>query len=390
MSRSFTIHKVNSKNRKLKSKKNVGGRFESSNPSAAAKKAGSSICRKKNLKSADFSLTIKETTQGSSHKLFPYKFSRRYNPVTVSRAGVPVTYNYETRIKSVHKRSDGAGRSRSLRKKRRRPVWDDDNDNDNLDLDVLIATDAFEDQPPTPPRRGPPPPPQTPPPITNSIRSSRFRDRFIDEMSPREKDRVKQSVKNDISEAERFLINAKRPKSNLEKIKSSQNDLEDSTEMPKDYFKIMNIIKNQKYDYDMIPEEHIEGYVNFLLQIIDSTESKPDRYSRLIFEAANKKYKEYKKYKQNVKQEVKEIELTEIKKPIREKLEEVYSEHPKPGKIGEIKSNLLRKVGDELSKKKKHPLLSPIKKSKDGRKRRSHRKSKSKKSRRSRKSRRKN
>ena len=113
MTRSFTIYKVKSNHHKLKSKKISGGRFESSEPSSAAKKAGSSICRQKNLKEAQFSITLKETTQGSSHKLFTYKFSRVYNPVTVKKSGKLITFEYETNVSAIKSKSrDGAKKNK--------------------------------------------------------------------------------------------------------------------------------------------------------------------------------------------------------------------------------------------------------------------------------------
>ena len=106
--RSFTIHKISSGNSKLKSKAIMNiGRFESSNPASAAKKAGSSICKRKNLKEAKFVITIKEITQGSGHKLFTYKFSRTHNPTEINKGGNIIQFLYETHVKSVKRRSDG-------------------------------------------------------------------------------------------------------------------------------------------------------------------------------------------------------------------------------------------------------------------------------------------
>lgn len=101
--RSFTVVKVSSggKSRsKSKSKSHVGGRFISSSPASAAKKAGTQICRNLKGKKNSYIITIQETTQGSAKKTFSYKFSRIYDPVSVMRGGVEVTYNYKTSIKA--------------------------------------------------------------------------------------------------------------------------------------------------------------------------------------------------------------------------------------------------------------------------------------------------
>jgi len=104
--RSFTIVKINSSDRRVKSK-SVGGRFQSADPASAAKKAGSSICRLNNINSSiKFKVAIKETTQGSSNKVFVYSFSRVRNPRTVLRSGKEITYEFETKVKSLKRKSN--------------------------------------------------------------------------------------------------------------------------------------------------------------------------------------------------------------------------------------------------------------------------------------------
>jgi len=106
--RSFTIIKIISNDKRIKNKKSFGGRFISENPSSAAKKAGSSICKHYNIKSAiNFKIAIRETTSGSSHKIFMYKFSRTHNPTTVMRSGRPITYEFETKVESLKHNLDG-------------------------------------------------------------------------------------------------------------------------------------------------------------------------------------------------------------------------------------------------------------------------------------------
>jgi len=145
--RSFTIVKINSSDRRVKSK-SVGGRFQSSSPASAAKKAGSSVCRLNNINSyIKFKIAIRETTQGSSHKIFAYNFARVRNPITVMRSGKKITYEFETKVKSLHRsaRHDGSDE-----------LW-----NPNSNLYPIIIGDDDDDDPlrvfhPLPP---PPPPP---------------------------------------------------------------------------------------------------------------------------------------------------------------------------------------------------------------------------------------
>ena len=120
--RTFTITKVVSGNNKIKTK-NIGGRFNSSNPSSAAKKAGSSICKRNGISSqCNFNIYIQETTQNSSKKTFGYSYKRIYNPKTVEKGGQMITFNFETvakplgRSKSRSMRSTGSKRSRSRRR----------------------------------------------------------------------------------------------------------------------------------------------------------------------------------------------------------------------------------------------------------------------------------
>lgn len=105
--RSFTVIKVVKKGGKSKSKsrsksrsKALGGRFISSSPASAASKAGTQICRSLKGKRHSYVITIQETTQGSSKKTYVYDFSRVYDPVTVNRGGIDITYKYKTKVKA--------------------------------------------------------------------------------------------------------------------------------------------------------------------------------------------------------------------------------------------------------------------------------------------------
>jgi len=161
--RSFTIVKINSSDRRVKSK-SVGGRFQSADPASAAKKAGSSICRLNNINSSiKFKVAIKETTQGSSNKVFVYSFSRVRNPRTVLRSGKEITYEFETKVKSLKRKSN---RQDGLQKK--------NSDEYDIYIDALGILDDDETVPsprkrsspplsPSP-RKRPPPPIKRPPP----------------------------------------------------------------------------------------------------------------------------------------------------------------------------------------------------------------------------------
>ena len=126
--RSFTIVKINSSDRRVKSN-SIGGRFQSTDPASAAKKAGSSICRLNNINSTiKFKIAIRETTQGSAHKIFVYSFKRVRNPRTVMRSGKQITYEFETKVKSIKRSSrDGAG-------------------NKQLSAEIMIATDMMDSE----------------------------------------------------------------------------------------------------------------------------------------------------------------------------------------------------------------------------------------------------
>ena len=126
--RSFTIVKINSSDRRVKSN-SIGGRFQSTDPASAAKKAGSSICRLNNINSTiKFKIAIRETTQGSAHKIFVYSFKRVRNPRTVMRSGKQITYEFETKVKSIKRSSrDGAGAGK-------------------LSAEIMIATDMMDSE----------------------------------------------------------------------------------------------------------------------------------------------------------------------------------------------------------------------------------------------------
>ena len=141
--RSFTTIKIISNDRRINSK-NVGGRFQSANPASAAKKAGSSICRQYNInKSIKFNISIQEITRGSNNKIFTYTFSRKYNPVTVMRSGQQITYEFETKVKSLTRSVHRDGRKKPVLYSDLHPDIDPDNIDDTA-LNFIIFDDDEE------------------------------------------------------------------------------------------------------------------------------------------------------------------------------------------------------------------------------------------------------
>ena len=101
--RSFTVTKVLKTGGKSKSRANLGGRYVSTTPAGAAKKAGSQICRASRVKGqCSLEVHLRETTQGSAHKEYVYRVKRVKDPVTVERAGQEITYNYRMTVKSLN------------------------------------------------------------------------------------------------------------------------------------------------------------------------------------------------------------------------------------------------------------------------------------------------
>lgn len=101
--RSFTIVKVTTSKGDKKGKANLGGRYISSSPREAVRKAASRICANSSVKGrCSLIITLRETTQGSAHKDYTYKVLRILDPVTVERDGVEVTYKYRTEVTSMN------------------------------------------------------------------------------------------------------------------------------------------------------------------------------------------------------------------------------------------------------------------------------------------------
>tara|TARA_A100001015_G_C14420438_1_gene492677 strand:- start:38 stop:481 length:444 start_codon:yes stop_codon:yes gene_type:complete len=98
--------------------KGYSGVYVSSNPSSAARKAFSQLCRVKRIHGrCTLIIAIRETTQGSSKKVFLYKLTRMKlkNPIELQGRVI----NYETKCKSVSSVSKCAVGSRKTSGKRR-------------------------------------------------------------------------------------------------------------------------------------------------------------------------------------------------------------------------------------------------------------------------------
>jgi len=99
LDRSFTVDAFYHNGKHLRAN---GGRYISSTPSGAAKKAFSQYYRH-HKKAGRFSLEIhiSETTSGSAKKVFKYKVSKVNEKNEVIRDGIPITYKYTTKIKAI-------------------------------------------------------------------------------------------------------------------------------------------------------------------------------------------------------------------------------------------------------------------------------------------------
>lgn len=101
MSRSFTIEKI-TKTTGGNTVRYDGGRFIGETPSGAAKKAFSKAYHHLNAKGPmSLKIKIRETTQGSLHKMYTYRVTKKSDVTTVERDGQEITYRFSTKIKSV-------------------------------------------------------------------------------------------------------------------------------------------------------------------------------------------------------------------------------------------------------------------------------------------------
>jgi hypothetical protein len=102
--RSFTIVSVNTSAGKERVKSNIGGRFLSSTPSGAARKAATRVCRDSKIKGqCSLVVSIRETTRDSSGKEHSYRVNRirLKSPQVIVRDGQEVVYKYTTKVKAL-------------------------------------------------------------------------------------------------------------------------------------------------------------------------------------------------------------------------------------------------------------------------------------------------
>lgn len=98
--RSFTIESVKKTNGG--SVHYTGGRFISEIPSAAAQKAFTKAYHHlRTTGPLTLKISIRETTQGSLHKTYDYRVTKKAAHVEVERDGKIIVYKFTTKIKSI-------------------------------------------------------------------------------------------------------------------------------------------------------------------------------------------------------------------------------------------------------------------------------------------------
>ena len=129
--RSFTVERVG-KHGSCKTK-GRGGRFVNKTPAGAARKAFSEFCRTKRIKGiCTLIVTMRETTNGHSGKLYTYKLNRmKLRQPIIRLEGTPKEFvvEYSSKIKSVNNppkcakpgQTRGRALKRTARKNRMRP-----------------------------------------------------------------------------------------------------------------------------------------------------------------------------------------------------------------------------------------------------------------------------
>ena len=101
--RSFVIVSAQS-NKGKKGKSNEGGRFISKSPGGAARKAFTRICRSTKVHGVcTMFVSMKETTEGSSGKVYKYRLKRsKLNPPQKVKIGKSfITYKYKNNVIAV-------------------------------------------------------------------------------------------------------------------------------------------------------------------------------------------------------------------------------------------------------------------------------------------------
>jgi hypothetical protein len=102
MKRSFTVEKAYKGNKKLKF---TGGRYISENPASAVKKAFSKILIDINAKSKSKNsmvIYMKETTQGSTNKIYKYKVSKIFKESQIKIGDKTIIHKFVTKVVSMN------------------------------------------------------------------------------------------------------------------------------------------------------------------------------------------------------------------------------------------------------------------------------------------------
>lgn len=97
--RSFTIHAVYRHGKKMQVE---GGRYISETASGAARKMFSQIYQDMRPKGRiTLEIHVRETTQGSMHKIYKYKVTKKSHPTEVNINGQTIIYKFITKVKSI-------------------------------------------------------------------------------------------------------------------------------------------------------------------------------------------------------------------------------------------------------------------------------------------------
>lgn len=99
MSRTFTIEAIyNSSGNRLRYD---GGRFISDTPAGAARKAFSHAARTRKSGRLSLEIHMRETTQGSLHKIYKYKVRRIPNHSEIEHDGTSIVYKFTTKVQAL-------------------------------------------------------------------------------------------------------------------------------------------------------------------------------------------------------------------------------------------------------------------------------------------------
>lgn len=97
--RTFSIVSISTTSGYVKGSENIEGKFNSSSPMNAAKKAASKICRMSKIK-GQCTLII-HLMEGATGKKYSYKVKRVKNQVKVPRGDTVITFKYTLTAKSL-------------------------------------------------------------------------------------------------------------------------------------------------------------------------------------------------------------------------------------------------------------------------------------------------